>query len=156
MYNWWVFIHIVGVLGFVLAHGVSTWMALAVRRERNPERLRTLLDLSASSNTAFYVSTFLLLLGGLAAGFDGHWWTQQAWISVALGIFLAEMIFMWAVPRPYYRRLRRAMAIEQGGGSAVGPGEIEQLISSPVPIVSVAVGTAGLLFIVYLMILQPF
>jgi len=69
LYNWWVFIHIVGVLGFVLAHGVSTWVALAVRREREPERLRTLLDLSASAAMAFYVSTFLLLLGGVAAGF---------------------------------------------------------------------------------------
>ena len=156
MYNWWVFIHIVGVLGFVLAHGASTWMALAVRREREPERLRTLLDLSASATMAFYVSTFLLLLGGVAAGFDGHWWSQQAWISVALGVFLAEMVFMWAVPRQYYRRLRRAMAIEQGGGTAVGPREIEQLVQSPVPMLTLWVGTVGLLFIAYLMILQPF
>ncbi|HEY2201549.1 MAG TPA: hypothetical protein VGH56_06650, partial [Solirubrobacteraceae bacterium] len=75
MYSWWVFIHIVGVLGFVLAHGVSTWMGLAVRRERNPERLRTLLDLSASTSMVFYISTLVLLLGGVAAGFDGHWWS---------------------------------------------------------------------------------
>ena len=156
MYDWWVFLHIVGVLGFVLAHGVSTWVALAVRREREAERLRTLLDLSASATTAFYVSTFLLLLGGIAAGFDGHWWSQQAWISVALGVFLAEMVFMWALARPYYRRLRRAMAIAQSGGTAVGPREIEQLVDSPVPLVSLWVGTVGLLCIVYLMILQPF
>jgi hypothetical protein len=156
LYNWWVFIHIVGVLGFVLAHGASTWMALAVRREREPERLRTLLDLSASATMVFYLSTFLLLLGGVAAGFDGHWWSQQAWITVALGVFLAEMIFMWVVSRPYYGRLRRAMAIAQGGGTAVGPREIEQLVDSPVPIVLLCVGVAGLLFITYLMILQPF
>ena len=105
---------------------------------------------------AFYISTFLLLLGGIAAGFDGHWWSQQAWISVALGVFLAEMVFMWALTRPYYRRLRRAMAIAQGGGTAVGPREIEQLVDSPVPLLSLWVGTVGLLFIVYLMILQPF
>lgn len=156
MYNWWVFIHIVGVLGFVLAHGASSWVALAVRRERQPERLRTLLDLSSSATSAFYVSTFLLLLGGVAAGFDEHWWSQQAWISVALGVFLAEMVFMWAVTKPYYGRIRRAMAIELGGGTAVGPREIEQLVVSPVPIVTLWVGLVGLLFIAYLMILQPF
>ena len=55
LYNLLVFIHVVGVLGFVLTHGVSTWMTLAVRRERDPERLRTLLDLSGSTTMAFYI-----------------------------------------------------------------------------------------------------
>ncbi len=156
MYNWWVFIHVVGVVGFVLAHGVSTGMALQVRRERSPERLRALLELSGSTTVAFYIATFLLLLGGVAAGFDGHWWSQQAWISVALGVFLGEMVFMRAVTTPYYRRLRRVMAIEQGGGTAVGPGEIAELVASIRPMLTLWVGSAGLLFIVYLMILQPF
>jgi Predicted integral membrane protein (DUF2269) len=156
VYNWWVFIHVVGVVGFVLAHGVSTGMALQVRRERSPERLRALLELSASTTVALYAATFLLLLGGVAAGIDGHWFGQQAWISVALAVFAAEMVFMWAVTRPYYRRVRRVLLIEQGGGTAVGPREIEQLVDSPLPIVTFWVGTVGLIFIVYLMILQPF
>ncbi len=154
MYNLLVFIHVVGVLGFVLTPGVSTWVTLAVRREREPERLRILLDLSASTIKAFYIFTFLLLLGGIGAGFDGHWW-GQAWISVALAVFLAEMVFMRVLTRPYYRRLRQAMAIAQGGGTAVGPREIEQLVVSPVPLLSLWVGTAGLLFIAYLMVWQP-
>jgi cytochrome bd-type quinol oxidase subunit 2 len=156
MYNWWVFIHIVGVVGFVLAHGASTGMALRVRRERSPERLRALLELSASTTLAFYLASFLLLLGGIAAGIDGHWFSQQAWISVAFGVFVAEMVFMWAVTKPYYRRVRQVMLIEQGGGTAVGPREIEQLVDSPLPVVTFWVGTVGLIFIVYLMILQPF
>ena len=156
MYNWWVFIHVVGVVGFVLAHGVSTGMALQVRRERSPERLRALLELSGSTTVAFYIATFLLLLGGVGAGFDGHWWSQQAWISVALAVFLGEMVFMRLVATPYYRRLRQVMTIEQGGGTAVGPAEIEELVTSPRPIVTIWVGSIGLLFIVYLMVLQPF
>ena len=156
MYNWWVFIHIIGVVGFMLAHGVSTGVALKLRKERVPERLRVLLELSASTTVVFYIATLLLLLGGIAAGIDGHWFSQQGWISVALAVFAAEMIFMWAVTSPYYRRLRRVMAIEQGGGTAVGPEEIEQMVTSSVPIVSLWVGTIGLVFIVYLMILQPF
>lgn len=156
MYTWWVFIHVVGVIGFVLAHGVSTGMALQIRRERSPERLRALLELSGSATVGFYLATFLLLLGGVAAGFDGHWWSQQAWISVALGVFLGEMVFMRAVTTPYYRRLRRVLAIEAGGGSAVGPQEIEELVASIRPMLTLWVGAIGLLFIVYLMILQPF
>jgi cytochrome bd-type quinol oxidase subunit 2 len=156
MYDWWVFIHIVGVMGFVLAHGVSTWVALRIRRERSPERLRALLDVSASTTVAFYAAIFLLLLGGIAAGINGHLFSQQAWISVALGVFVAEMIFMWALTSPYYRRLRRVMAIEQGGGTAVGKAEIEQLVTSSVPLVTFWVGSLGLLFIVYLMAIKPF
>lgn len=156
MYDWWVFIHIVGVIGFVLAHGVSTWVALRIRSERSPERLRALLDASASTTVAFYAATALLLLGGIAAGVDGHLFDQQAWISVSLGVFVAEMVFMLAVTAPYYRRLRRVMAIEQGGGTAVGPVEIEQMVASPLPLVTFWVGTLGLLFIVYLMAIKPF
>jgi cytochrome bd-type quinol oxidase subunit 2 len=156
MYDWWVFIHVVGVTGFLLAHGVSTWVALRIRSERSPERLRALLDASASTTVVFYVTTFLLLLGGIAAGIDGHWFSQQAWISVALGVFFAEMVFMWAVTAPYYRRLRRVMTIEQGGGSAVGPLEIEQIVGSSLPLLTFWVGSLGLLFIVYLMAIKPF
>jgi hypothetical protein len=156
MYDWWVFIHIVGVVGFVLAHGVSTGIALQVRKERSAERIRALLDVSASATGVFYATTFLLLLGGVAAGINGHWFDQQAWISVALGVFAALMVFMWAVTAPYYRRLRQAMTIEQAGGGAVGALEIEQLVASSVPILSFWVGLVGLLFIVYLMAIKPF
>lgn len=48
------------------------------------------------------------------------------------------------------------MLIEQGGGTAVGPREIEQLVDSRLPVVTFWVGTVGLIFIVYFMILQPF
>jgi len=78
------------------------------------------------------------------------------WIGLALGVFVAEMVFMWVFTRPYYRRVRKVMTIEQGGGSAVGPLEIEQVIASAVPIVSIWVGLLGLLFIVYLMAVKPF
>ena len=155
MYDWWVFIHVVGVVGFVLTHGVSTGMAFQIRNERSPERIRALLEMSASATLAFYVSTFLLLLGGIAAGIDGQLF-GQVWIGLALGVFVAEVVFMWGLTRPYYRRVRKVMTIEQGGGSAVGPLEIEQVITSTVPIVSIWVGLLGLLFIVYLMAVKPF
>lgn len=155
IYNSWVFIHVIGVLGFFVAHGVSTGVALQIRRERSPDRLRTLLELSASTSVAFYIASALLLLGGIGAGIDGHWFSHQAWVSVALAVFLAEMGFMYAMTKPYYGRLRRVMTIEQSGGTAVGPQEIEQLVMSRVPLVSLSVGSAGLVFIVYLMVFQP-
>jgi len=155
VYRWWVFIHIVGVVGFVLSHGVSTGMALRIRHERIPDRIRALLQVSGSATGVFYISTLLLLLGGIAAGVDRHWF-EQAWIGVALGVFVAEMIFMWAVTVPYYRRVRKILTIEEAGGEAVGATEIEALVKSGVPVLSFWVGILGLLFIVYLMVLKPF
>jgi hypothetical protein len=155
VYRWWVFIHIVGVIGFVLAHGVSVGMALRLRHERNPDRIRALLQVSGSATGVFYLSTLLLLLGGIAAGVKAHWF-DQAWIGVALGVFMAEMVFMWAVTTPYYRRVRKVMTIEETGGTAVGPEEIEGMIRSSVPILSFWIGAIGLLFIAYLMVLKPF
>ncbi len=155
MYQWWVFIHIVGAVGFILSHGVSTGMALRIRHERNPDRIRALLQVSASATGVLYISILLLLLGGIVAGVDRHWF-EQSWIGVALGVFVAEMIFMYAVTVPYYRRVRKILTIEEAGGAAVGPDEIKALVSSGVPVLSFWVGIVGLLFIVYLMVLKPF
>jgi hypothetical protein len=108
MYEWIVLIHIVGVLGFMFSHGVSAAMALRLRHERNPDRIRVMLQISKSSLSVFYVSVVLLLGGGIWAGFDGSWW-DQGWIWVALGLFLANLIFMYALPAPYYKKIREVM-----------------------------------------------
>jgi hypothetical protein len=155
MYRWLVFIHIVGVLGFVFAHGVSAAMALRLRHERNPDRIRVLLQISGSSTSVFYLSIGLLLIGGVWAGFSGGWW-DAGWIWVALGVFIANMVFMYALATPYYKRIRQVMAIEESGSSAVGATELDQVLRSPVPMVVVWVGLLSLGFIAYLMVLKPF
>jgi len=154
VYDWLVLIHIVGVLGFVFAHGVSAAMALRLRHERNPDRIRVMLQISSSSLGVFYVSTALLLIGGVWAGFSGSWW-GQGWIWVALGLFIANMVFMYVYTTPYYRRIRDVMRIQESGGSAVGPGEVEGMLRSDRPIVTVWVGLLSLGFIAYLMVIKP-
>ena len=155
MYKWLVLIHILGVLGFTFAHGVSAAMALRLRHERNPDRIRVMLQVSSSSLGIFYVAILLLLTGGVWAGFSGHWW-GQAWIWVALGVFVANMVFMYVYPTPYYKRVREVMLIEESGGTAVSPEELDAVLRSDRPIVTVAVGALSLLFIAYLMVIKPF
>jgi hypothetical protein len=48
------------------------------------------------------------------------------------------------------------MAIHAGGGRAVGEAQIEAAASGPVPTVIAVTGLAGLIGIVYLMVLKPF
>jgi len=155
LYQWWVFIHIVGVLGFLLAHGVSVAVLFALRRERDPDRIRALLGLSGQSATAFYVSFLVLLGGGLAAATWGHWWSA-GWPWLALGVLFGLMLLMYFLAKPFYERVRRLMAIQSGGGTAVGEAEIAAATGGPVPAIIAVSGAAGLVFIVYLMVLKPF
>jgi len=155
MHEWLVLIHILGVLGFMFTHGVTAAMTLRLRHERNQDRIRVMLQISSSSLAVFYISTLLLHVGGVWAGFSGDWW-GQGWIWVALGVFLANMIFMYAVPVPYYKKIREVMTIEESGSSAVGPEQLEAMLRSDLPVVVLAVGLLSLAFIAYLMVLKPF
>ena len=155
MYEWLVLVHILGVLGFMFTHGVAAAMALRLRHERNPDRIRVMLQISSSSLAVFYVSILLLLVGGVWAGFNGHWW-DQGWIWVALGVFIANLIFMYAVPTPYYKKVREVMTIEESGSSAVGPEQLDAMLRSNLPIVTLVVGLLSIAFIAYLMVNKPF
>jgi uncharacterized membrane protein len=155
MYEWIVLIHIVGVLGFMFSHGVSAAMALRLRHERNPDRIRVMLQISNSSLSVFYASVVLLLGGGIWAGFNRSWW-GQGWIWVALGLFLANLIFMYALPAPYYKKIREVMTIEESSSSAVAPAQLDEMLRSNLPMIVVVVGLASILFIAYLMVIKPF
>jgi hypothetical protein len=60
-------------------------VAVRLRRERDPARIASLLELSGSSIRAFYASLVVLLGGGIAAAFAGHLW-GRAWIWGSIAI----------------------------------------------------------------------
>jgi hypothetical protein len=155
VYEWLVLVHILGVLGFMFTHGVAAAMALRLRHERNPDRIRVMLQVSSSSLAILYPSILLLLGGGIWAGFNGRWW-GEGWIWVALGLFVFNLVFMWAVASPYYKKVREVMAIEESGGSAVGPDQLDSLLRSNMPSALLAVGLLSIAFIAYLMVVKPF
>jgi len=154
-YQWWFFLHIVGILGFVMAHGTSAGASFQLRHERNPDRIRALLQVSTTSTGVFYVSILLLLIAGIVMGFQGHWW-GQGWIWTALIVLFLTMGAMYGVATPYYRRVRRIMQIQESGSAAVGPEEIEQVMRAGRPGVIALIGGIPLLFIVYLMVMKPY
>ena len=91
MYPWIVFLHVAGGFGFMLAHGASASVAFALRRERNLERLRALLDLSSGSFNVMYLSLLVLLAAGDTAGFMQKWWGQGWKFSWMIGRFLVGL-----------------------------------------------------------------
>jgi uncharacterized membrane protein len=151
MYTWWRFAHVVGALGFLATHGATAAVAMRLRKERDPAKIRALLGLSRSTRPWMYVSLLLLIAAGVIAGFQGHWW-DQGWIWTALILLIVLLVAAFPLAVPYYVRVRRAVAED----AATTPDELESLLLSPRPIVIAVIETAGLVVIVWLMVLKPF
>ncbi|HEX9410158.1 MAG TPA: cupredoxin domain-containing protein [Actinomycetota bacterium] len=154
MYRWWAFVHLVGVFGFLAAHGVSMGVMFRLRKERDPAKVNELLQVSASSTRAFYPALAILLLGGTVAGFLGHWWAQ-AWIWAAIAVLILVTMMMYVVATPYYRRIRFVAQAMEGGSQAVTGQQFDEILRSPRPNWIAGIGGAGLLAILYLMMFKP-
>ena len=151
MYNGWRFLHVLGALGFLAAHGTTAAVALRLRRERDPAKIRLLLGLSRSTRPWMSISLLLLFVAGVTAGFQGHWW-DSGWIWTSLILLIVLLVAAFPLAVPYYVRVRRAVA----EGSETPPEELASLLRSPRPIVIAVTETLGLIVIVWLMVLKPF
>lgn len=165
LYAWLVFLHLAALLGFVMSHGVSVGVLFALRRPGSLERTRSLLDLSAASFTAVYVSVILILVFGIAAGIIGGRFTFGPWwLWVSLALFLGIAFFMG------YVRWFGMVAVRHAAGQQT-PDDVKKGIAAPEPgdeaaIVAAvekvrpwlvaAVGFGGLLVILALMMFKPF
>ena len=154
MYQWWVFVHLAGVFGLLVSHGVSVAVTFRLRVERDPARAVTLLEISSSSMTAFYASLGVLLLGGVAAAFDGGLW-GYGWIWASLATLAAVMVAMYVLARPYYHRIRFVATAMAEGSRAVSPEQFESLLKAPRSLSVAAIGFVGLGLILYLMLFKP-
>lgn len=154
MHRWWVFLHIAGAFGFLMAHGVSAYVTLRLPKERDPTRVSQLLELSASSVGFMWNSIGLLLIGGIAAGFTGHFW-GQGWIWAAIVVLVVVMAAMYAMGTTWAKRLRTISSAMVGGTEAVSRPQFEEILRSKRPYTIAAIGFVGLLAILWLMIFKP-
>ena len=162
LYNWIVWIHIVGGFTFVLAHGVSAGVALKLRQEREVPRVQALLDLSNTATQGMYMGLLILLIAGITAAFMGGLW-GRGWIWTALALLVAMIAFMWVRASRYYGEIRRAAGLAyyilgKGSGAPTAPNtaELARLLSSSRPMELAGVGAIGLLAILWLMVMKPF
>lgn len=162
LYPWLVLIHVLAAFGFALSHGVSAFTSFAIRREREPERIRVLLELSSTAIGGLYVSVLTLLVAGIAAGIMGNWF-GRGWIWASLGILVLVAVAMYAMASRYYGELRSAVGLAAYGdkkGAAppppVGPDQLAAILDTRRPEAIAAIGLGGLAVIVWLMVLKPF
>jgi hypothetical protein len=154
--------HVLGVLLFVLAHGVSAAVLLRVRYERDPVALRTLLDLSNRSTATMGIGFLVWFVTGILAGFSGNWWTTgQWWIWVSLAIAIVITGVMTPFGRFYFNRIRTALGVDPKTGQfdptyQVDFTQVEAALASGQPVLLAFIGVAGLAILGWLMIAKPF
>lgn len=154
-YRWVVFIHVASAFGFFIIHGASINVAFRLRKEREPERIRGLLQLSSGTITLSYVFLGLLLAGGIVAGFMGEWWGQR-WIWTALILLLLITGLMFPLGTLFYRKVSNVLSMATPSVREQVMAELDSLLSSPRPWILAVVGYGGLLVIMWLMMFKPF
>jgi hypothetical protein len=154
MLQWAVFLHILGALLFMLAHGASAAVVFRLRRERDPAAVRVLLGLSGMTIPAAYIGLLLLIVGGLWAGGSGGWFSAGAmWLWVSIGLLVVILAVMYSMLTPAFKRLRQTV----GDGSApVDQGALDQALAAPGPMIGAGLGLLGIVVILWLMVLKPF
>jgi hypothetical protein len=158
-YPWIVLLHVVGAFVFILSHGVSAWMTLAIRAERDRSRIGALLDLSQMSIGGAYVGLLLLLIGGIWAGIYGNHFSR-GWIWAAVVVLVLVIVAMYAIATPYFGRLREAVG-RPARGNAPPPvpasdQDVAALAGRAPAMPLLATGVAGLLVLLWLMVIKPF
>ena len=151
--RWWLLLHLLGVFGFLLAHGVSVTVAFRIRKERDRVKIKDLISLSGSSVRLMYVSLVLLLAGAFAMTFQLHLW-GAAWIRLSLALLIITIIFMIGMASPYYKRVSEAVELRPSGVPRKSDEELEVILKSPVPVIVAGVGFFTLFVILYMMVFQ--
>jgi hypothetical protein len=161
-YPWVVFVHVAAAFLFFMGHGVSMWVSDQVRRERDPVRIRALLELSSMSLGLVYGSLVALLVAGIVAGvMGGHF--ARLWIWAAIVVLVVTLVLMYALASRYYGRVREAVGIrsymtpkEAPDPVPASPEELAALLDSRRPDVIGLVGIVALLILLWLMMFKPF
>ncbi|HET7011196.1 MAG TPA: hypothetical protein VFI11_10505 [Anaerolineales bacterium] len=162
MYRWLVFVHILAVFVFLLAHGGSASVAFRLRRETERARLAALLDLSAAATGLMYASLLVLLVAGIILGFLGQWW-RLGWIWTSLALLILTAVGMYLRASIPFNRVRQAAGLPYFDGRREHPAQapagdeaIKAAAEAVRPFEVAAMGVVPVALILWLMMFKPF
>lgn len=155
MYRAWVFVHLIGVVGFLVTHGVSMWALFAVRAAGGDrDRILEWCETSKRTLKPMYISFVVLLLGGIAAGIDASRFAE-GWLLASLVLLLVLTASMSMVASPHMKRLREGCTRWADGTYTLTDDELQAVLDGPATTITVVSGSGGLLVILYLMVFKP-
>jgi hypothetical protein len=155
LYPWFVFTHLLGLVVFAICHGASAFMGFRLRGERDPVVADSLLKVGQLSIGPLYIGLLLLIVGGLGAAWSANLW-GNTWVIASIAVFVVVLVVMWSVGSPYYMGLRKALE-ERGpdGGPSIDRSDLARMLDTRRPDILTAVGTIGLVLLVWLMVIKP-
>ena len=159
---WLIFLHSLSAFTFFLAHGTSVAMAFKIRTETNFERIRAMLDLSASTVMIMFYSFLAMGLTGLILPFIMKLW-NRGWIWASIVLMVIVFFRMVMMTETRYKLLRKLIGLPYMQGTKEFPAEppssqseVEaQLKKMPVGEL-VIVGYVIPMFVLWLMVFKPF
>jgi hypothetical protein len=160
MYPWLVFLHVIGVFGFLMAHGVSAGVYFALRHERQIDRLRWLLQLSSGTARVMLISLLVLIVTGIIAGFMGQWWSR-GWIWLSLILLVVLYVAMGMLGSRLLNQVRQGIGLPSSYGQPpqakpLSAEELNALLDHIQPTRLTLIGFGGLAVIAWLMMFKPF
>lgn len=162
MYALILFLHVLGVFAFLMAHGVPAVVSFLLRDEHDLARIRALLLISGRSHSLMYPALLVIVLTGIINGFQGRWWSF-GWIWVSLVLLVALLAAMFAMGGQHYSAARKAAGLpyfENGKPQPPVPpssqAEVEACIRRLNPMLLGGIGFGGLAVIAWLMLFKPF
>jgi hypothetical protein len=160
--RWLIFLHLLSIITFFLAHGTSAMMTFQIRKERNFDRIRAMLDLSWSTMVLMGVSFLVMGLAGIILPFLIHIWNKgYIWASIVLMLFV--FIYMALFNETRYKQLRRLVGLPYMRGNKElpaeppsSPEEVAALLKKTSITPLVIVGYVIPVFVLWLMVFKPF
>lgn len=161
-YNYLIFAHVLGVVIFAAGHGISMAMLAMLRNERQPDRLRAMLDMSLAGLFATYGGLVVIIASGVWLGFEGGFW-GQGWLWASLAILVGITVWMMYVGVTHFGRIREAVGLQPYRftrqvtlGPVASEAEITALAMSPKVGMTMTLGTIALIALLILMTVKPF
>ena len=163
LYQLVVFLHVVSVLGYLLAHGASASVSYAIKKERDVNRIRALLDLSAASYPAMLWTLLAIFVFGLAAAFMQMVWWKFGWIWVSIVVLVAIVVLMAIYGTGVFGEIRKAVGLPYMVKGKPFPAELaksdEEIYAAAAkvnPTLLLVIGYGGFAVIAWLMTAKPF
>lgn len=164
MYQALVYVHLLGVVVMAVAHGVSIFAAFRVRGEPDPSIVAAVLGMSKTAVGLLYVGFLLMAVGGFGAAWQAGV-LLAPWTIASYVVLVVVIAVMYVVATPFYVRVREMASAAGGAGGAGGSGAtsdaapdaaaIQAALATRRPEILALVGTAGLLILVWLMVVRP-
>ena len=137
--------HILGLVLFLFAHGMSAGASFALRGQVTGQT-RQLLVLSQRTAGLYYPGLLVVVITGVWMAFQGSYWSR-GWVWAAIIVLVVAIGAMSALSRPYYKARQASTKSDQ---------DVAQALTKARPGLLAGIGAVALLLLVWLMVLKPF